>query len=115
MYASKIVASDNNIPTTYGTGAGSLLVSSLPSSRQIEIINTCESVLVVSVGPPSDDQVPNSVITTNRKQLYIPAAPTGSSAGWVKDFFSIRLGDRIYVRSDTGSAVTSGTVYINLW
>lgn len=108
MYSGKIVASSNNIPTTFGTGAGSLILTA-PSAGNVEIINRTLSVLAVAI--TGDHNVPASTPYVN----YIPPAPEGGSAGWVHDRFKVKIGDRIFIRSDTGSTVTSGTVYCNLW
>lgn len=59
----------------------------------------------------SAEATANSVL---KKHLYVPAAPSGGQAGWVKDKLPIRQGDRVYIKSD-GSAISSGTVYFNLW
>lgn len=109
-YSHKVVASVNNIPTSYDETAGSLMFTGA-STSVLEIINTTNSVLAIAV--VSAPQTPVSSITSNRSQFYIPAAPTSGSAGWVKDNFKITLNDRVYLRSDSGSAVTTGSVYFN--
>ena len=115
MYGAKIDSSSNNIPTTFDTTAGSLVIDGTPSSRQIEIINRTTEVLAITlVSKKEGVTVPSSVITTNRRQLYVPPAPTSGTAGWVKDYLKINQGDKLYLRSD-GSAASSGNVYINLW
>lgn len=113
MFGHKIVASTNNIPASYDETDGSLAFTA-PSGGHLEIINTCNSVLVVTkTSRPAT--TPDSDITTNRVQNYIPAAPTHGSAGWIKDGLMITLGDKIYIRSDTGAPVTTGSVYFNIY
>ena len=86
------------------------------STGQLEVINRTESVLAMTFVPAENTATPVSSITSNRHQAYIPPAPSStSSAGWVKDFLKMKQGDRVYLRSDTGSAVTSGIVYFNTW
>lgn len=110
MYRAKVVASTNNIPTTFDTSAGSLIFTA-PSAGLLEIINTTNSVLIVAQTSHPTTVPSNS---DSKGQNYIPAAPTSGSAGWVKDGFIVTLGDKIYLRSDSGSAVTTGSVYFNL-
>lgn len=111
MYTAKIVASDNNIPTTFGTGAGSLIVNGAPSSGALGVINTTESVLYVAV-TSSPTVVP--VSTLPGKCIPIPAAPTGGTGVAVFDLLKITKGDLIYIRNDSGSAVSAGSVYLFL-
>lgn len=115
MFAAKIVASTNNIPIAYDTTAGSLFFTA-PSAGKIEIFHSCNAVLAIAIaGRDAGVTPPNSTITTNRRQLYIPPAPTGGYAGWVKDGLPVNQGDKVYIRSDSGSPVTVGTCYLNLW
>ena len=113
MYGAIIDASSNNIPTTFDETAGSLIASSLPAGVRIAFVNTTESVLAFSVADYS--AAPSSVIGTNRNQGYIPAAPTGGTASIVLDGIVVSNGGRIYVRSDTGSAVTAGELRVMIW
>jgi hypothetical protein len=115
MYAAKIVASTNNIPTTYDATAGSLVMTA-PSAGHLEVINTTTAVLAITIqSKNSPAAIPASSLATNPQQAYVPAAPSGSAAGWVKDGVIIQQGDKIYLRSDSGSSVSSGTVYFNVY
>lgn len=115
MYAHELNSGVSTIPTSYDETAGSLMFAAA-STGQFEVINRTTSVLVMTFVGSDNTQTPNSSITANRHQAFIPPAPTGSSAGWVKDFYKVKQGDRIYLRAHSSSGATSsGWVFFNTW
>ena len=103
----KIVASSNNIPTAYSTGAGSMIVSGLSGASELTITSSCEAPIVGNYSHPSDTTAP----TDADIEFHLPAAPTGQSVGRV--ITDAAIGAAIFLRSDSGAAITAGTVRID--
>lgn len=108
-YGNIIDSSSNNIPTSFDSSAGSLLTSNAPSSGEIIILNYTSSVLAVFNGRVSS--APSSSLPG--PQSFIPAAPSGG-AGVGTLSIKVTQGDRVYIRSASGSAASSGKVYWSL-
>lgn len=105
----RIDSSVNNIPTTYASTSDSLITSELGARGfyHIKILNETTSRIAIcnidsGLGVPSSDPV------TNRNQMYV----SDEMAEW-RD--SQHIYSSIYIRSDTGSAITSGIVVIEVW
>lgn len=112
MYA-RINAASNNIPTTFGTGAGSLILNGAPSGGQLMVINTTASDIVYTI-TSHPTKTPDDSVTTNPAQYLVPAAPTGGGAIATHDFLAISQGDRIFIKAPDGT-VSSGKVSIVIW
>lgn len=112
MYAT-INATSNNIPTTFGIGAGSLILNGAPSGGQLAIINTTtEDIIFTITAHPTT--VPDDSVSTNPHQFLVPAAPSGGTAADTHDKFKVTKGDRVFIKS-AGSAATSGKVHAVIW
>ena len=109
MYGNILNSSVNNIPTSYSSATGSLLVSTAPASGTLFVLNYTADVLAITVG--SYHQTPTTALPGN--ETYIPAAPTGGSGVATFDIKVIK-GDKIYLRTTGASATTSGKVYWSL-
>ncbi len=115
MYAHELNSAVNTIPTSYDETAGSLMFTAA-STGQFEVLNRTQSVLVMTFVSSTDTQTPVSSVTSNRHQCFIPPAPSGSSAGFVHDFFKVKQGDRVYLRAHSSSGATSsGWVFFTTW
>lgn len=99
----KVVASENNVPVSFSSAAGSLVVESAPSSSEIIVINESSTALAFAVGKFLS--TPESSLTTNPKQGITPASSTGVYTQ------NVTLGDKVYLRSES-AAITSGNIYI---
>lgn len=112
MYAI-INAATNNIPTAYDTTAGSLIISSCPSSGQLSVQNTCTEIIIFTV-TNAPNVTPADSTTTNPAQYACPAAPSGGGSSFTQDKLKVSRGDRIFIKS-AGSALTSGKVTVVIW
>lgn len=112
MYAT-IDAASNNIPTTFGSGAGSLILDGAPSGGQLAVINTTTSDIVFTVtSKPS--AVPDDSTAVNPAQYLVPAAPSGGTVANTHDYMAISKGDRIFIKSP-GGTTSSGKVHVIVW
>ena len=102
----KVVASGGSpIPASYSTGSQSLVLTELNSSiRHIAVFNSTSSVIAFTVAHPSPAFAP----ANDAKDYYVPAG-----VGLTLD--EIGTTQQLFVRSDSGSAITSGNVYIQAW
>lgn len=108
-YGNIIDASSNNVPTSFDETAGSLLTSGAPSSGEMIFLNYTSAVLAVFSGKVAS--APSSSLPG--KQAFIPAAPTGGAGVGVLSI-KVTQGDRIYIRSASGSAATTAKIYWSL-
>lgn len=103
--AFKIVSSTNNVPTSYSTGAGSLALSGISGPQQtLTLVSEIAGRIAVCVSQNTGATAP-----TTQVDLYIPPAPTGGFSSVTIDLPNVSAA--IYLKSDTGSALTSGSVY----
>lgn len=101
----KIDSSVNNIPTSFSTAAGSLALPAISGRQQtLVLINESSSRIAVNVSQNSATTAPTSVV-----DAYIPAAPANGFSSVTLDLPV--LSGTVYLKSDTGSAITSGLVY----
>lgn len=113
MHTAKITASSDNIPTTFTSAAGSLVIDGAPSGGILYVMNLTTSVVVLTTAQYLE--VPSATLSTNRNQLPIPpGSSTSLASGIIIDAFKIRQGDKVYVRSDSGSTITAGTLYVSV-
>lgn len=112
MYAT-IDASSNNIGTTYGTGAGSLIIDGAPTGGHLGIISTVAKDIVYSITTKPTGS-PDDSTTTNPHQWLLPAAPSGGTSANTQDFLIVNKGDRIFIKSPNGTA-SSGKVTVIIW
>ena len=112
MHTVIIDASSTNIPASFDNTAGSLVIDGSPSSGQLAVLSTATEFIAYTVG--DFHQRPVSTITDNRNQGVIPRAPTDATSAYINDEFKITRGNKLYIRSLSGSAITSGLVYITL-
>jgi hypothetical protein len=98
-----INAASTNIPTTFSTGATSLVMTALEDKgySQIAILNDTSSNISL-VCTDQDAATPDSSST---EQIYC----TRGSATVINEF---SVFSRLFIRSVSGSAITSGNVYI---
>lgn len=109
MYTATIDSSANNIPTTFGTGAGSKIISSCPSGGALTIINGTDSVLYVSWGSFPGVKVPSSTLPGT--MVAVPPAPSGGSGVGYFDKVHVAKGDSVFIMTGAGSARSSGSVW----
>lgn len=106
-----IVASTNNIPTTYSiTDAGSVilaLTSGTVATHFAITTNTLSAGVAVSVSSNSTLAAPGST-SANKNQLLF-------AASLLPALDDMRISNQILVRSTTGSALTTGTLCVLVW
>lgn len=107
--SAKIVSSTNNIPTAFSTAAGSLALSGLSTYatnyKNLMVLNETAGRLLVSTTNSVSDAVPSSSST---QTVYVPASGTYT-------FSNVLILDKVYIQSDTGSAISTGNVQIQVW
>lgn len=100
----KIDASVNNIPTSFGSGAGSLILQNISNAKHIRVSNRTQGQIAIHY---------RGKTTPSSPLIYIAAAP---ASGEVIEFYDdIEVGPNVYIRSDTGSAITTGVVTVSVW
>lgn len=98
----KIVPGTNNVPTSFDTTAGSLLISNVTLAKNLKISNTAGGRLKINYQGSSSASAPTTVLA------YIESNEN-------KTWNDIQLGSFVYVASDTGSALTTGAVTGEVW
>jgi hypothetical protein len=110
LQSARINGAANTIPTTYGTGGGSLIASEvLNSSSHLQVINGTTEVIAMSFISGGIKTVPGTLVSENLQQLYVPA-----SGGIASDGFYLPQGTKVYIRSD-GSAASTGIFRLSVW
>lgn len=102
----KITASGGSpIPSSYTTGSQSLVLTELTGSvRHVAVFNNTASVVAFTVAHPSPAFAPSN----DQKDYYVPPG-----VGLTLD--EIGTSTQLFLRSDSGSTITSGTVYVQAW
>lgn len=102
----KIDSSTNNVPTAYSTAAGSLALTGITGLNQqtLTFVSEIAGRIAVCVSQNSSTTAPTSQV-----DLYIPPAPSGGFSAVTIDLPNVA--SAVYLKSDTGSALTSGVVY----
>lgn len=102
----KIDSSSTNIPSGFSTAAGSLVLTGIARADVLTIINETQSRIAVNYTTASTSSAPTLV------DAYVPAAAASSFAGLALD--SCQIASNIYIKSDTGSAISSGVVTVSV-
>lgn len=102
----KIDASSSNIPSAFSTAATSLVVTGISRADVLIIQSTCTDRLAINYTAGSVSSAPSAV------DLYIAAAPASGFCGMAFD--NCQLSSTIYIKSDTGAAISSGVVTISV-
>jgi hypothetical protein len=92
----KVDAATNNIPTSFSTAAGSQVLTGLTFPTELCIVNETAGRIGIN------------------NQTSSGSAPTGTSHYLPANSFACfdkRFARRVFVRSDTGSAISSGVIY----
>lgn len=105
-FSRQINAATNTIPTSYSTAAGSLVFVVPPSSKHIKLIN--ETTCSLAVNAFYQNSVPSN---TDSHNMY--SGSTTVMKGFISD--DIYVGGTMYLRSNCGSPITTGTVTIEVW
>lgn len=100
--SAKIDSSSNNIPTSFGTGAGSLILSGLANACYTHIVICNETATRIKVATATATPA-----SSTSAMFYVPA-----NSNVVLDDFSVS--DNVYLESDA-SAISSGTVEATVW
>lgn len=103
-------AASVNIPTSYGTGANSKIMTGMAAKgySKFKVINNTDSRIALCFVADKNASAPSSSNSTNTSQDYII-----EQTAEVKDFFAVF--DALYLRSDTGSIITTGLVIVEFW
>lgn len=104
-----IDCSSSNPPTSFSSAATSLKATGLAGLgyKHMKVVNETGSRIAITL-TDADAATPSSSTTTNDSQDIISATTTE-----FKDF--IHVYDKLYIRSDSGSAITSGIIAIEFW
>lgn len=99
VYTVRINSATTNIPTAFGQGSNSLVLQNIRNMRGVYIENRTAGEIAVNCST-SSGKTPSS-----QQDIYVNAASAWSigDAG---------LGNACYIRSNTGSAITSAVVVI---
>jgi len=92
----------NNVPIEYSTDPGSRVIDNAKGSQGFCIINSTESFLAGHYTSAVSEVTPTGI------QFYVPAAATDSFVAYCGDFHFPALA--IFLKSDTGSAVSGGKI-----
>lgn len=95
-----IVSGTNNITTSYGTGAGSKILTGLSYKGNITVQNGTSTDIYVSFST-------NLCASTNADEMVVKASSTNAKDG-------AHIGSQVCVRSSSGT-ISSGTVYAEVW
>lgn len=94
------------LPTGYTIGSESLLLSAIPkATSHLQIYNGTGSAVACE---PTWAKTAVAPANTSNTQVYIP-----NGVGLTFDF--IGVSQQIYCRSNSGSSITSGTLFIHTW
>jgi hypothetical protein len=109
IYSKYIDSASTNIPTTFGSGSTSKVITGIGGQgyTHLKVFNDTGSRIALCI-TDADAAVPSSSNSTNTSQDYIASTSTE-----FKD--DIAVYDTIYIRSDSGSSITSGIVVIEVW
>jgi len=92
----------NNIPTVYDASAGSQVKSVQEGVTRVQILNMTTELIAASVAGPGCVGAIDHYI--------IPQGPNNGNSIW-----QVAAGRRICLRSESGSPISSGKVYISGW
>jgi hypothetical protein len=97
----------SNIPTAYSTSlANSLVMTGLSGNGYSHIMVLNNTTAMISLlSTESSSSAPSS--STNQK-MYVSASGTGA-------WDDVSVFDAVYLQSESGSSLTSGTVQIMVW
>ena len=105
----RIDTSSSNVPTTYGSGSTSLKITGVSGQgySHLRIGNETTARIAITT-THSDAGVPSSDPVANSEQMYCCSTSTE-----FRDDLS--LFDYVYIRSDSGSAISTGIITIEVW
>lgn len=102
--AGKVVSGTNNIPTGFSTAAGSLILTGVVFAEGIYIDNRTAGAIAVNYSSFSASAAPSA----SDVDLYV-------NANTVVNLGPTSIGSVVYIQSDTGSAISSGTVTVSVY
>jgi len=101
--AFRLDASSSNIPTSFTTGAGSLVMTGGANKGFFAIINYCTANLAVNYTWNDTATSPTLV------DAYVPAAVSGGGPG-VLCLDNSLVSNTVFIASDSGATLASGIV-----
>lgn len=107
----RVNSASDTIPTSFSTAAGSLVLSGIALARGLIIVNETNSRIAINYKTGSTTGAPSS--GQSNVDAYCPAAPSGTFSSVSID--NVDVSSTIYIKSDTGSTITSGLVYGWVW
>lgn len=111
LQSRKIVASAGApIPTSYSySNSQSLAWSEISDHRHFSLQNTTSSAIAcLPNGGNTTEPEPQNAATGVSEEIYLPATTQ-------LVFDDITVGDHVYCRSDSGTAITSGQILLHVW
>lgn len=106
--SNKIVCASTNVPTAFDfANPASLALQGIAYARGIAIVNETTSRIAFNYTHGSTTSSPTAV------QAYVPAGGSGSFSATVLD--EIKVSSTIYIKSDTGSPISSGNILLWIW
>lgn len=97
------------IPTSYSATDAQSLVWDTPNSESHLLINNTSSSAVACYVKTDDSTVaPNPALDVISEEIPVPATTAYM-------FDGLKTSERVYCRSDSGSAITSGTLILARW
>lgn len=104
--AVKIDASSNNIPTGFSTAAGSLVMTGVARATRLCVQNYQADRLAINYTAGDASNAPTVV------QEYVP--PGTSSIPGVIVLDNCQVSSTVYIKSDSGSVISSGVVTVSV-
>lgn len=106
--SNKITCSSTNIPTGFShANSASLVLTGIAYAVHLAVINETTSRIAINYTHGDSASSPTVV------DAYVPAGGTGSFSAIALD--ELKLSSVVFIKSDTGSAISSGTVEIFVW
>jgi hypothetical protein len=104
-----ITTSTNNVATTFSAAFPQLALTLVnPTTKHAFIANGCASPIAVSFTNYTAAVAPSSSTTTNPQQYFIPASSSAPLP-------YMGCGKYVWIRSDSGTACSSGDIIINCY
>lgn len=110
LICARIDASVNNLATTFSTSASSLILSGVRQARGLLVDNRIASEIAVNCSSSSTVAPSNSASGT----LFVAGAVSSVPTQWHIIGEGVTLSGNCYVRTNTGSPVSSGIYQICL-
>lgn len=106
--SAKVVCASTNIPTGFShSSAASLVLTGIAYAVHLAVINETTSRIAINYTHGDATSSPTTV------EAYVPAGGASSFSAIALD--ELKLSSTVFIKSDSGSAISSGTVELFVW